>query len=67
MLANPDTYICAGCHHVFLFGDRDRAESEAMRTCARVAPEDCSIVCDACFREIWTDVFGTEPPGPVLH
>jgi len=66
-MPDPDTYVCAGCHHVFRFGDRDRAESEAKRTCARVAPEDCSLVCDACFRNIWTDVFGTEPPGPVLH
>jgi len=66
-MPNPDTYVCAACRHVFLLDDRDRAESEAMRTCASIAPEDCSIVCDACFHAIWTAVHGIEPPGPVLH
>jgi len=66
-MPQPATYTCAACRQVYLLGDPDRAEAEAVRTCARVAPEDCSIVCDTCFRNIWTDVFGTEPPGPVLH
>lgn len=62
-----DSYTCASCRHVFLLGDRDRAESEAVRTCAGVAPEDCAIVCDACFHEIWFGMFGIKPPGVVLH
>ncbi len=66
-MLQADTYTCASCRHVFRLGDPDRAAAEAVRTCAGVAPEDCSTVCDACFREIWTEVHGTEPPGVVLH
>jgi len=66
-MLQADTYICASCRRVFRLGDPDRAEAEAMRTCAHVAPEDCSVVCDACFHEIWIDVFGVKSPGVVLH
>jgi len=66
-MPDPDTFVCAACQHVFLLDDHDRAAAEAVRTCAHVAPEDCSVVCDACFHEIWLDVFGTKPPGVVLH
>ena len=66
-MLQADTYTCASCRSVFRLGDPDRAAAEAVRTCTGVAPEDCSVVCDACFNEIWLDVFGTKPPGVVLH
>lgn len=66
-MLQADTYTCASCRRVFRLGDHDRIAAEAVRTCAGVAPEDCSTVCDACFHEIWIDVFGVKPPGPLLH
>ncbi len=62
-----ETYTCAGCRRVFRLGDPDRAAAEAVRTCVGVDPEDCAIVCDACFHEIWFGMFGIKPPGVVLH
>ncbi len=60
-----DTYVCACCSGTFCYGDRDRAEAEAVRN--KVDPADSVTVCHACFETIRDLSDGAILAGPALN